>query len=76
LRASSHGRGSKFGRRKSGDVVVGVNGEGTHIQTPSAVDYRDHDIHPSGSSRMQANSAGLWRSQGDGVFQNLAGFGS
>jgi hypothetical protein len=50
--------------------------ERTHIQTPSAVDYRDHDIHPSGREQMQANSERVRRSEGDGVFHELAGFGS
>jgi len=46
------------------------------MQSPSAVDYRDHDMDHSGSSRMQANSARIRRWESDGVFQEMAGFGS
>jgi hypothetical protein len=75
LGAGSHFGGGPLGRREGGDVVVGLKGK-RHFATPSAVDYRDHDIHHSGREQMQANSERVRRSEGDGVFHELAEFGS
>jgi len=59
-----------------GDVVVRLDGERSHMQSPSAVDYRDHDIHHSGRGKMQANSAWARRWEGDGLLGDLALFGT
>src|ERR1035437_10463695 len=67
LGPGSRGSCGKFGRRMGGDVIVRLDGERSHLQSPSAVDYRDHDIHHSDRGGMQANSARVMRWEGDGL---------
>src|ERR1039457_4701791 len=76
LGPGSRGSCGKFGRRMGGDVIVRLDGERSHMQSPSAVDYRDHDIHHSDRGGMQANSARARRWEGDGLRRDLELFGT